>query len=310
MDSLFFFSFFFFFNDGTTGIGEENCASLHVSKNRDNFQVSWTWTHSVKFPAVKKVISDCAISKKKKKRKKAALVGFIHVSSLTTGSPLQKQQEKVKSQQLKQVCISNILVSPHQQTVLQSNSLLVWWDNNISNEYPERTYSESSLHLAWPPKFKNQVLFTPRAQSRFLDLGLLLRGFRPKSGSLPGRVEVIQPVVRACTTFWLTSTRITLTRVHRPRPEKTSRRFVLGICVTNALSPDAHWEVWLMGQEGCRVYHCCRHTMVSKLKLDHNEVLRAFVQKYRRSVLPKSLRTHPDHTPHVYLSSLFVHSHK
>ena len=35
-------------------------------------------------------------------------------------------------------------------------------------------------------------------------------------------------------------------------------------------------------------------TMVSKLKLDHNEVPRAFVQKYRRSVLPKSLRTHPD----------------
>ena len=52
-------------------------------------------------------------------------------------------------------------------------------------------------------------------------------------------------------------------------------------------------------QEGCRVYHCCRHTMVSKLKLDHNEVPRAFVQKYQRSVLPKSLRTHPDHTPHV-----------
>ena len=41
----------------------------------------------------------------KKWKKKAALVGFIHVSSLTTGSPLQKQQEKVKSQQLKQVCI-------------------------------------------------------------------------------------------------------------------------------------------------------------------------------------------------------------
>ena len=54
----------------------------------------------------------------------------------------------------------------------------------------------------------------------------------------------------------------------------------------------------------------CRHTMVSKLKLDHNEVPRAFVQKYRRSVLPKSLRTHPDHTPHIDLSSLFVHSHK
>ena len=66
----------------------------------------------------------------------------------------------------------------------------------------------------------------------------------------------------------------------------------------------------MMGQKGCRVYHCCRHTMVSKLKLDHNEVPRAFVQKNRRSVLPKSLRTHPDHTPHVDLSSLFVHSLK
>ena len=43
--SFFFpFLFFFFFDDGTTGIGEdlENCASLHVSKNRDNFQVSGT----------------------------------------------------------------------------------------------------------------------------------------------------------------------------------------------------------------------------------------------------------------------------
>ena len=79
----------------------------------------------------------------------------------------------------------------------------------------QESTTKTSLHLAWPPKFKNQVLFTPRAQSRFLDLGLLLRGCRPKSRSLPGRVEVIQPVVRACTTFWLTSTRITLTRVHR-----------------------------------------------------------------------------------------------
>ena len=98
--------FFFFFNDGTTGIGGRYySASLHVSKNCDNFQVSWTWTHSVKFSAIKKVISDvdCAISKKKKK--KPAFVGLIHVSSFTTGSPLQKQQEKVKSQQLKQDCI-------------------------------------------------------------------------------------------------------------------------------------------------------------------------------------------------------------
>ena len=64
------------------------------------------------------------------------------------------------------------------------------------------------------------MLFTPRAQNRFLDLGLLLRGCRPKSRSLPGRVEVIQPVVRGCTTFWLTSTRITLTRVHRNVEER------------------------------------------------------------------------------------------
>ena len=83
-----------------------------------------------------------------------------------------------------------------------------------TREGPEST-TKTSLHLAWPPKFKNQVLFTPRAQNRFLDLGLLPRGCRPKSRSLPGRVEVIHPVVRACTTFWLTSTRITLTRVHR-----------------------------------------------------------------------------------------------
>ena len=91
--------------------------------------------------------------------------------------------------------------------------------NGITTSKTTREGQESTtktrLHLAWPPKFKNQVLFTPRARSRFLNLGLLLRGCRPKSRSLPGRVEVIQPVARACTTFWLTSTRITLTRVHR-----------------------------------------------------------------------------------------------
>ena len=91
--------------------------------------------------------------------------------------------------------------------------------NGITNPKTTREGQESttktSLHLAWPPKFKNQVLFTPRAQSRFLDLGLLLRGCSPKSRSLPVRVEVVHPFVRACTTFWLTSTRITLTRVHR-----------------------------------------------------------------------------------------------
>ena len=167
--SFLFFSFFL--NDGTTGIGEENCASLHVSKNRDNFQVSWTWTHSVKFPAIKKVMAaDCAISKKRKRQLSSDYSYFFTHNGITTPKTTREGQEST---------------------------------------------TKTSLHLAWPPKFKNQVLFTPRAQSRFLDLGLLLRGCRPKSRSLPGRVEVIQPVVRVCTTFWLTSTRITLTRVHR-----------------------------------------------------------------------------------------------
>ena len=59
------------------------------------------------------MISDCAISKKKKE-KKASSRRIIHVSSLTTGSPLEKQQEKVKNQQLlvKQDCISPDLQSP------------------------------------------------------------------------------------------------------------------------------------------------------------------------------------------------------
>ena len=120
------FFLFSFFKDGTKGIGEKNCASLHVSKNRDNFQVSGIWTHSAKCPAIKEAISasDCAISKKRK----ASSGRLIHVSSLTTGSSLQIQQEKVKSQQ------------------------------------------QTRLPLAWPPKFKNQVFFTPRAQNRFIFL--------------------------------------------------------------------------------------------------------------------------------------------
>ena len=121
MDSLFFlfFSFsFFFFNDGTKGIGEENCASLHVSKNRDNFQVSWTWTHSVKFPAINKVISDCAISKKKKKKKK----------------------KKGSSRRIYSCFFThNGITTP-----------------KTTREGQEST-TKISLHSAWPPKFKNQI---------------------------------------------------------------------------------------------------------------------------------------------------------
>ena len=153
-NSLFFFFLFLFLTMAPQVLEKKNCASLHVSKNRDNSQVSWTWTHSVKFPAIKKVISDCAISKKKKKCSSRRIYScFFTHNGITTPKTTREGQEST---------------------------------------------TKTSLHFAWPPKFKTQVLFTPRAQSRFLDLGLLLRGCRPKSRSLPGRVEVIQPVVRTC----------------------------------------------------------------------------------------------------------------
>ena len=46
--------------------------------------------------------------------------------------------------------------------------------NEITTPKTKREGQESttktSLHSAWPPKFKNQALFTPRAQNRFLFL--------------------------------------------------------------------------------------------------------------------------------------------
>ena len=172
MDSLFFFSFlFFFFLTMAPQVLEKKIALLFTyRKIVIIFQVSWTWTHSVKFPATKSWSATVQSQKKKKGSARRIYSCFFTHNGITTPKTTREGQE-----------------SP----------------------------TKTSLHLAWPPKFKNQVLFTPRAQSRFLDLGLLPRGCRPKSRSLPGRVEVIQPVVRACTTFWLTSTRITLTRVHR-----------------------------------------------------------------------------------------------
>ena len=92
-----------------------------------------------------------------------------------------------------------------------------------------------------------------------------------------------------CTWCWLPQS--------RPTPVKRHDRFMLGIWLCRKCVVSRRTLRIIMGQEGCRVYHCCRHTMVSKLKLDPNEVPRVFVQKYRRSVLPKSLRTHPDNTP-------------
>ena len=68
-----------------------------------------------------------------------------------------------------------------------------------------------------------------------------------------------------------------------------------------------------MGQEGCRrrVHHCCRHTMEYGVKVEAwpQRSSPCFCAKYRRSVLPKSLRTHPDHTPHIDLvHSSFTHT--
>ena len=67
-------------------------------KNRNNFSSQLNWNTLRQVSRNQK--GDQRLCNLKK-RKKAALVGFIHVSSLTTGSPLQKQQGKVKSQQLK-----------------------------------------------------------------------------------------------------------------------------------------------------------------------------------------------------------------
>ena len=142
----FFLSFSFFFNVGTTGIGEENCASLQVSKNCDNFQVSWTGTHLRQVSRNQKGDQRlCDLKKRKKGSSRRIYSCFFTHNGITTPKTTREGQEST---------------------------------------------TKTSLHLAWPPKFKNQVLFTPRAQSRFLDLGLLLRGCRPKSRSLPCRVGI------------------------------------------------------------------------------------------------------------------------
>ena len=168
MDSLFFL-FFFFFLTMAPQVLEKKIALLFMYRKIVIIFKSVELEHTPSSFPIKKVISDCAISKKKGSSRRIYSCFFTH-NGITTPKTTREGQEST---------------------------------------------TKISLHLAWPPKFKNQVLFTPRAQNRFLDLGLLPRGCRPKSRSLPGRVEVIQPVVRACTTFWLTSTRITLTRVHR-----------------------------------------------------------------------------------------------
>ena len=52
----------------------------------------------------------------------------------------------------------------------------------------------------------------------------------------------------------------------------------------------------MMGQEGCQVHHCCRQTMVSMLKLDHNEV-RLLCKSIEGAFAKVSLNTPRPHTP-------------
>ena len=59
-------------------------------------------------------------------------------------------------------------------TQLSSENSCFFTHNGITTPKTTREGQESTtktgLHLAWPPKFKNQALFTPRPQNRFLFL--------------------------------------------------------------------------------------------------------------------------------------------
>ena len=116
--------------------------------------------------------------KKKKKKKKPALVGYFFMF-LRSQRDHHSKNNKIRSR---------------------------------VNNKDKIAFSLTSKVPDWPSAFHSE------SSKQVPLLGLLLRGCRPKSRPLPARVEVIQPVVRACTTFWLTSTRITLTRVHRLCP--------------------------------------------------------------------------------------------
>ena len=83
------------------------------------------------------------------------------------------------------------------------------------NKRRSRDKNENKIAFSLISKVQEPSAFHSESSRQAPLLGLLLRGCRPKARSLPGRIEVIHPFVRGCTTFWLTSTRITLTRVHR-----------------------------------------------------------------------------------------------
>ena len=80
-----------------------------------------------------------------KERKEASSRPIFHVSSLTTGSPLQKQQEKVKNQQLKQDCIS-----PDLQCSRTKRFSLQEFKTGASSWTTSTLLQAENSKLAWP----------------------------------------------------------------------------------------------------------------------------------------------------------------
>ena len=90
---------------------------------------------------------------------------------------------------------------------ISSDNSCFFTHNGIAAPKTTREGQESTtktwLHLAMTSNVQEASAFYSESSKQVPLLGLLLRGCRPKLRSMSGRVEVIQPVARACTTFWL-----------------------------------------------------------------------------------------------------------
>ena len=96
MDSLLFLSFlFFFFFTMAPQVLEKKIALLFTYRKIVIIFKSVELEHSVKFPAIKKVISDCAISKKKKKKGSSRRIYscFFTHNGITTPKTTREGQE-------------------------------------------------------------------------------------------------------------------------------------------------------------------------------------------------------------------------
>ena len=180
------------------------------------------------------------------------------------------------------------IVQSKKKSQLSSEKSCFLAHNGITTLKTTREGQESTtktrLHLAWPPKFKNQALFTPRAQNRFLFLdyfyvvagrnldpclpawksfspwyprvqrsGLLLRGllWRGYTGVKVIRVEVSQNVVslHARTTGWMTYTRAGKGQDFGLQPRRSNPR--RGTCFE--LSEWKALGSWTLGQAKCNL---------------------------------------------------------